>query len=535
MHVMTKLLAPFCRRPLLLLTLLWMGGILCSSHLPLPWLSWVIAAALFLLAWVLTQQFPGMAARAALAGAVVCLAAGMSAWQSAPTTAQSVRYLPQGGVIVQGYPLAAPTDTAMGWQVTFRVTARREGAYWRRAICDIYLIGRETPPAPGHMQQVFGKVLPADEPGNPYGLSWPAYLRERNLAYAVLAYTTSPLPAPAPTSRLLSLRGYLERRLTATMPGAYGALNAQVLGSILLGVHGAALPAQITDQFRRAGTIHLMVVSGSQVALLGGLLLFPLWLVSYGRARTTFPRVRIVLLLLSFLALGSYVALADRGPSVDRALLMCLLGMLSLFLTLSPLARRRSFRPDSLTLLAASALVLLVCRPALLFSPAMQLSYGAVLGLITVTPVCMRLLHHALGPLALLPATALGAQVMTVPILAWHFGAISLIGLFTNLLAVPLVGVLVPLGLLTLLCAAVAPPLAVLLNHLNVPLVQLLLLANTRAAGLSWAMCPWPLRSGWAVLMYYAAVCLAMVGLSRWTDRVDRDWRIPAGREPRMW
>jgi len=534
MDTLAHLLSPLLRRPLLLLTLLWMGGIVTAAHVALPWGSWVAAALLFLLAWMVTRTTPPIA-RITLSGAVFCLAAAMSTWQSLPPSPHGLHYLPPGGMILRGYPLAPPTETPTGWHVVFHVIDRREGAVWQPVDSDIYLAGHDTPPALGYQQQIMGKQLPPSESDNTFGFSWAAYLHEQGLAAAVLAYTITPLPDRAPSSRLLTLRSRLERCVIATMPGVYHTITAQCLVSILFGIHGETLPPQIVDQFRRAGTIHLMVVSGSQVAMLAGVLLFPLWFLGEGQARTSYPRLRIALMLLSLPLLLLYVMLADRGPTVDRALVMTFLGMLSLFLAFSPLARRRSFRPDGLTLLAAATLILLVSRPVLLFSPAMQLSYLAVFGLIVATPVLMRLFRHFLGALSVIPAATLAAQVMTVPVLAWHFGTISLVGPLTNLLAIPLVTLLVPFGLLATLCAGSVPAIAMAINLLNAPLIKLLLWLNAQAAHLPWAQCTWPLRSGWAVLLYYLTGGLILMALSRWADKLERDWQVPAGREPRMW
>jgi competence protein ComEC len=327
----------------------------------------------------------------------------------------------------------------------------------------------------------------------------------------------------------------MQQRLAALMPGPQHSLYARLLEGLVLGVHQTPLPEELITQFRRAGTIHLMVVSGSQVTLLACLFVYPLLLVRDGGQRTTYPRLRIALTLLSLPVLAFYVALADRGPSIDRSVFMVLLGAMALFLAVSRLAHVRSFRPDGITLLAAAALVMLIARPAMLFSPGAQLSFAAVFGLIAITPVLMRLLHRLLGPFSLLPAATLGAQLMVAPVLAWHFGSIPLLAPFTNLLAVPLVAVLLPLGLLAYLVVLPLPLLAGWLVGISAPLIRLLLGINQLAAPLPCAELRWYTHAWWQVAVYYLVLGALLMLLSRTLNRLAAEWPIPAGRAPRMW
>ncbi|MHB9022855.1 MAG: ComEC/Rec2 family competence protein [Armatimonadota bacterium] len=527
--------APVLRRPLCCLTLLWIGGILLAVHVSLPWSGWLmIAAAFLLLLWGLAGPARRMAV-IALALAVVALATALSARLLAPPAPGDARYLPPGGVALEGYPLEPAYKMFDGWRLRFRVTGWRRDVFRQPHAGIVELHGREDPPVPGWQYAVLGRVDVEEAPGNPYGFSRDTYRAQHGMTYGVQAYQTRRLPRVAPRARTDLLRARLAQMLARRMSGEYAPLYSQLLNGLVLGLHGAPLPPQLVAQFRRAGTIHLMVVSGSQITLLSAVLLFPLWFAGYGRRRTSYPRARMLLLLLSLPILGLYVVLADRGPSVDRALLMVLLGSLSLFLAFSPLARRRSYRPDSLTLLAAAALVMLIPQPALLFSPSLQLSFAAVFGLITVTPVLMRLFLRVLQPIALLPAATLGAQLMTYPVLAWHFGAIPVLGAVTNLVAIPAVGIILPIGLLMLLFLPWCPVVTQALGILITPLISLLLAVSAAAARVPWAEIRWVVRSPWMILGYLAVLGMLLMLLARRLHRTEEQWKIPAGREPRMW
>lgn len=533
MHLLHEFAVPVIRRPLLCIALAWVGGLLLSARVLLPWHAWVVVTLLLLGAWAVAMAT--MTARVALLLAVITLGAAYYAWRTPLPAPGDARYLPSGGVVIVGYPLSIPAIESGEWRVTMRLLHRRAGAVWLPAAGDVYLLGYGIPPQTGRYYQITGRVREPEEPGNPFGFSWRAYLVEHGLTYAISTVRLSPLPGQAPVSPLPQWRAWLRARLRATMPSPYADLRTQLLEGVVLGIHGVPLPIQITDQFRRAGTIHLMVVSGSQVALLGQLLLMPLLLLPRGRAGASYPRLRIVFVLISLPLLAAYLALADRGPSVDRAVLMILSSLLAIFLTASPAARRRAFTPDSLTTLAIAVILLLLCNPALLFSPGLQLSFAGVFGLLAISPVLMRVLEPRLGHWALIPAGTLGAQMMTIPVLAWHFGAVPLLAPLTNLIAMPVVGLLVPSGLLAFLLAALAPTVAYWLNIANAFAVQILLGVSALAAGLPWAEWRWVMRNPLIVLLYYVLLAFALHWLSRFIDRTSTESPIPAGREPRLW
>jgi len=528
------LFQPILRSPLFCLALFWAACILLSTAYPPAWIYWGIATALLLLASLFTISADEPIGRIALCLATLSMSATMTCWHLSPTTPSDPRYLPSGGLVCRGYLLDQAVETEYGWHSTFRLTAFRTGDLWHACNADVYLFGTGAIPRYGRYVQLLGKALTEREPGNPYGFSWNAYLKEQELYCRIRAYRVTELNNPAPASRLHQWRASIHEQLIVTMPGAYASTYAQLLNGFILGVHGSPLPKTLTEQFRKAGIIHLMVVSGSQVTLLASVLLYPMiWLGR--RSRTSFPRLRVILSLLSLPILALYIAIADRGPSVDRALWMALLMVASILLACSPLARSRSFRPDGLTLLAAAGLIVLITRPASLFNPSMQLSFAAVFGLLTIAPVLMRLARRVPSALSLVPAATLAAQFMTFPVLAWHFGVISPLGIVTNLAAVPLAGILLPLGMCSVLFALIAPSIAHLLNYLIYPLVSCMIVISGFAARFTWAEWPWVIHSPWIIVLYYLILAAVTYGLSRCADRINTDWSIPAGREPRMW
>jgi competence protein ComEC len=198
-------------------------------------------------------------------------------------------------------------------------------------------------------------------------------------------------------------------------------------------------PAAMVERFREAGLSHLTAVSGQNVALLlaaAGPLL--------RRARPV-ARWAVTIGLI-----GWFVVLTRAEPSVLRAGAMAALSATAFVLG-------RQAEPLRLLALAVTALLLL--DPLLAWSVGFWLSVGATAGVtIGATQLAPRL--GRLGPLALPVAVTIGAQVgVALPSLL-VFGRLSLIGTVANLVAVPVAGLVMLVGLPACLVAGAAPPLA---------------------------------------------------------------------------
>ena len=195
-----------------------------------------------------------------------------------------------------------------------------------------------------------------------------------------------------------------------------------------------------------AGASHIIAVSGLHVSMLLGVLIL-----LTGRGRLS--------VFLGLPLLGLFVLMTGASPSVIRAALM-----LSIFL-LAPLAREENDPPTSLAL---AALLILLGNPWAAANVSFQLSFGAVAGLLLVTPplltyllelpavkrllrwpgpkawprpprlLLLRLLRGLLRFLCSSLSATLGALIFTVPIAAAVFGSMPVYSVLTNLLVLPL-------------------------------------------------------------------------------------------------
>jgi competence protein ComEC len=161
-------------------------------------------------------------------------------------------------------------------------------------------------------------------------------------------------PPPTISQRVARVRGALLARLDALFPGQ--PKRAAVLRAMLLGDR-SFVDSNIVTAFQVTAAYHVLVVAGLHV---GALTIFLFWLCR----RLRFPIAMTSLITL--VALTAYVGLVQDRPPILRAALMA-----ALFLCARPLFRRI----DLLNTVALAALVLLMWKPSELVDSSFQLSF----------------------------------------------------------------------------------------------------------------------------------------------------------------
>lgn len=216
--------------------------------------------------------------------------------------------------------------------------------------------------------------------------------------------------------------------------------EAALLSGVLYGERG--LPKPIKDQFRRAGLLHIIAVSGSNMTIVVVFVSYLLLGLRFSR-RTAFTGIT--------LAIIAFVLFVDPSASVVRAAIM---GWL---IALAPVVGRIP-RPSRLLLIAAVMFTL--WKPwALLFDASFALSFLAMWGLLTWGIYFReRWMGKSQTPTVWIEimAATMSATIMTVPYSAWAFGQLTLWGLVTSLIALPLVPWIMATGVIALIFSSVS-------------------------------------------------------------------------------
>jgi competence protein ComEC len=172
-----------------------------------------------------------------------------------------------------------------------------------------------------------------------------------------------------PVAWLYEWRQHLE----AEFDRRFSAETAGVLDAVLLGNRHKVSRA-VADRFREGGTFHVLVIAGLHISFIAGLLFLLM-------KRIT--RNRVVQFVCLAIMLFAYSLAVGAQMPVIRAALVFTFGIFA------PLVWRRA---NSLNVIAAAALVLLVSRPSDLFDPSFQLTFLSVISIVTLAvPIITRM------------------------------------------------------------------------------------------------------------------------------------------------
>ena len=293
------------------------------------------------------------------------------------------------------------------------------------------------------------------------------------------------------------LRSGLRMAVDPTPDDARGLLPGLVIGDT------TRTPPDLTEAMQATGMTHLTAVSGSNIAVVGGMVLGLCVLIGVPR-RWRAPVVALAIL--------GFVVLARPEPSVVRAAAMGLIGLIGL---------SRSRRSAGLPVLSGAIVVVLVIDPWMARSFGFALSALATLGLLLFTrpwgdAIAQRLPAKVafMGPAIAIPVAA---QAMCAPLIVLLQGSVSVVGIAANLVAAPLVAPATIAGVAAALVSVVADAPAQLIGWIGaVPTLGIARTARVMADVPGGTM-PWP--DGGRGAMLLALLTILLLATGRWLGR----------------
>ena len=157
-----------------------------------------------------------------------------------------------------------------------------------------------------------------------------------------------------------------------------------------------------------------------------------------------------------------------------------------------------------------------------------QLSFVAVVSIFWLAPKIEGVLHALPHALAQGAAITSAATIFTAPLAAYHFGRVSLVSLFANLLALPAVAPIMWMGMLASAIGQIWIAPAHLINRVDAICLAYLLRIAEWSAEQPYAVAQTALSTWWQVALAYGVVVVAVLAVTGLTRKPGGRGRVVA-------
>jgi len=225
--------------------------------------------------------------------------------------------------------------------------------------------------------------------------------------------------------------------------------QANLLGSILFGSKASPVSQETVENYRKSGVVHLLVASGNRISILLGICFFLQKFFNLSGFSTSVFATALIWL---------FTFMAGWGPSILRATVM---GQISI------LGGIFDKDKDFYNTLCASAFIILTFVPKLLFDVGFQLSFAATWSFVYIAPVISKLLEDKIPKFwADSFSIAFSPYLATLPLNLFYFSTLSFVGIFANMVIVPLAEIITTMGFIFSVMLLFLKPIAQVFSYM---------------------------------------------------------------------
>jgi competence protein ComEC len=283
----------------------------------------------------------------------------------------------------------------------------------------------------------FNEISP---PKNPYEFDYKNYLKNQQINHQIYISNTSYLYF-GKTVSVTSIAADIRKNINnALIKNGFKGNELGVVDALLLGQR-QEISAELLQSYAGAGAIHILAVSGLHVGILLLLLTFLFKPLHYFKHGKIIASVCVIVLLWLFAILAGLSASVVRAVSMFTAIAI---GMYS---------NRASNIYHTLII---SMFFLLLFNPFYLFEVGFQMSYIAVFSIVYIQPKLYNLWQPKfwiVDETWQLFTVSIAAQLGVLPLSLYYFHQFPSLFFISNLVLIPLLGVILGVGILVILLA----------------------------------------------------------------------------------
>lgn len=279
------------------------------------------------------------------------------------------------------------------------------------------------------------------KPTNPNQFDYGNYLRKQYVHHQLFTENSHVLSIKSKRSSIFGYAAAIRTHINEKLenynfkPEELAIINALILGQ------RQDMTKEIYDSYTDAGAIHILAVSGLHVGLI--LLLLNIGLRPIERIKNG----KIIKVILIVILLWSFAIIAGLSASVTRAVTM---------FSIVAIAMHWKRPTNIFNTLAISMFVLLLVKPMFLFDVGFQLSYVAVLAIVSIQPLLYKLWQpkwKIADYFWQIFTVTVAAQFGVIPLSLYYFHQFPSLFFVSNLAIIPFLGVILGLGILVILLA----------------------------------------------------------------------------------
>lgn len=300
--------------------------------------------------------------------------------------------------------------------------------------------------------------------GNPFEIDYQTMMHRNGIRYSVYLNEGTYLKTKRKVDRLgLKAEKYRDKLISLLTTAIPQKEERSVVSALTLG-YRTEIEQDTLDYFASTGAMHVLSVSGLHVALIYMIMGFLLSFLKRGKyGRIIFNTVMIIFL-------WAYAFITGFSPAVQRATVM-----FSFVIIGNGLGRQVNIY-NSLT---ASAFLLILLNPEVIFDIGFQLSYLAVFGIVLIQPSLNQFLEPT-NPILKwswsLFTVSIAAQIITFPLGLYYFNQFPNLFWLSGFVVIPVTTLIIWLTLAFFVCSPIHG-LAMILGYIIEKLTHIMLLA----------------------------------------------------------
>lgn len=305
----------------------------------------------------------------------------------------------------------------------------------------------------GDSLYIEGEFKQPEEARNYKGYNYKQYLKTKKIIGTVELEKAKILKS-SNGSFIHNIQKYIKDTINGTLTDEEGNL----LLAILLGDKDK-LSEDIQESFKTSNLSHMLAVSGAHVSYIILGLTYVLQNSIIGKKN---EKIVCIIFLLFFMAITNFT------PSVTRA---CIMAVLTLF---SGIIYRKS---DVYTNISVAALITLIFNPYNLLDLGFQLSYGGTIWIIIFIKRIQEKKSNSkvINYIKQMALVSIYANIIIIPIMMYHFNTVSFTFIISNIMASPILGIIVITGFLFIIASITVKPLTRLIAIFIKPILSILI------------------------------------------------------------